>query len=437
MTWKRRKLEERKFKQGIDGAFLIFPFQCELCWFRNLEGRDPRSHSMMDDRILAYLRQVNLDGIWSRSESTISGVKRGVIQLVAAWKRLGLTVKLPDIGPWPLADNVGCRLAVGMLEQSRRPGRNADDHLQYDSIRKFRTALVHVHDTSAIMKRSEHVFSFKTLKGDSYFASNAPTESKWYHLFNRGLLLRMGKQQKTNFGLDYRILIQILRRLAANILLEEGNYVSVRKSVLLGTTLVVGFVCALRGNEILMVDAHGLQSHLRYGAEERDGIDAHVVIPMLGQFKNEDGDRYHLVVSVATTESGIQVREWIMKWCEFLRAERRTTGPAFCAMDGEVIITRELDDAFHDQLEFVQENRPDLIDATVDVREQYSIYRSLRRGSTARARDQQVPDPVIDLHNRWKSIETGGGQRSSSSMRDYYTDLALVIRTRLTYTRCL
>jgi hypothetical protein len=73
---------------------------------------------MMDDRILAYLRQVNLDGIWSRSESTISGVKRGVIQLVAAWKRLGLTVKLPDIGPWPLEDNVGCRLAVGMLEQS-------------------------------------------------------------------------------------------------------------------------------------------------------------------------------------------------------------------------------------------------------------------------------------------------------------------------------
>ena len=55
---------------GISGSHLMQPFQCDTCWFRNIMQRFPSSSSYKDTKLLAYIRRVNLDLIWSRSEGT-------------------------------------------------------------------------------------------------------------------------------------------------------------------------------------------------------------------------------------------------------------------------------------------------------------------------------------------------------------------------------
>mmetsp|Transcript_13576 Transcript_13576/g.15829 ORF Transcript_13576/g.15829 Transcript_13576/m.15829 type:complete len:186 (+) Transcript_13576:2206-2763(+) len=185
-----------------------------------------------------------------------------------------------------------------------------------------------------------------------------------------------------------------------------------------------------------MVDAGELRTHFKFGKEQGTSP-SHVVIPLLGRFKNEEGERLHLMVSVSVTGSGLKVRYWVDRWLGILRSEGKSSGPAFCNMSGTVLESGDIDGEFHNQLRKVQEARPDLLDPEVDVEEKFRIFRSLRRGSNSRAVDMKVPESVIDLHNRWRSMERRGGQRAANSMRDYYTDLALTLNSRLEYSQCL
>ena len=58
-----------------------------------------------------------------------------------------------------------------------------------------------------------------------------------------------------------------------------------------------------------MMDLFGLISHNRDG--RNDPKTPHVVIPLLGGFKNEKGEKIHLMLLVNVTKSGSNVRMWI------------------------------------------------------------------------------------------------------------------------------
>ena len=79
--------------RGVNGAFLLVPFQCDICWFINLQQKEPGL------RILGYIRRVNLDVIWSRSPGTIANTKNEIVNLIECWKDLGLEINLPKVGP--------------------------------------------------------------------------------------------------------------------------------------------------------------------------------------------------------------------------------------------------------------------------------------------------------------------------------------------------
>ena len=68
-----------------------------------------------------------------------------------------------------------------------------------------------------------------------------------------------------------------------------------------GAYLTIGFVCALHGNEGFMLEAEGLQLMINFGKNEENIDLAHVVIPLLGIFKNGDGEKWHIMVAVNTT----------------------------------------------------------------------------------------------------------------------------------------
>ena len=90
-----------------------------------------------------------------------------------------------------------------------------------------------------------------------------------------------------------------------------------------------------------------------------------------------------------------------------------------------------------EQLATVQSLRPDLIKPNINVFELYNIRRSLRRGSSSIARRENVPGTIIDLVNRWSVNEYTRGRSRGARMRDYYTEIRLVMHTILPYSVAL
>jgi hypothetical protein len=96
---------------------------------------------------------------------------------------------------------------------------------------------------------------------------------------------------------------------------------------------------------------------------------------------------------------------------------------------------KELDVLFHRYLLMVQESFPALIPASTDVPAVFSVKRSLRRGSTAQARNKGVPKDVIMLNNRWRSDEASKGYASvPGEIMELYTDVVVAVEALLKYS---
>lgn len=108
-------------------------------------------------------------------------------------------------------------------------------------------------------------------------------------------------------------------------------------ATMIGAFLITTFVSALRGNEVFMVDAYALQTHIHYGTSELDVNMKHVVVPSLRRFKNEDGEKWHMLLSVDKTESGLEVRKAILRLVSLFLKEGRKEGPAFCDKNGKLL----------------------------------------------------------------------------------------------------
>ena len=74
LVWKKRNNEGR-FVMARDGDMLVSPFQCDICWFRNLTLRSPKEDSMSDNRLLTFIRRANLDMLWGTSISIVTSTK--------------------------------------------------------------------------------------------------------------------------------------------------------------------------------------------------------------------------------------------------------------------------------------------------------------------------------------------------------------------------
>ena len=120
-----------------------------------------------------------------------------------------------------------------------------------------------------------------------------------------------------------------------------------------------------------------------------------------------------------------------------LMNEGKREGPTICDEDGYLLKSAQINLEFRQQLAIVQNFRPDLIKETINVFDIYNIRRSLKRRSTSIAMREKVPQPVIDLVNRWSIRENSRDRSRGSSMRDYYTEIKLVLHTILPYSEAL
>ena len=69
----REEESERRYERGSSGYNLLTQFQCEKCYFRNIQGRYPDTLSEKDMRLLVMVRIATLDEFWIRETGTVKG----------------------------------------------------------------------------------------------------------------------------------------------------------------------------------------------------------------------------------------------------------------------------------------------------------------------------------------------------------------------------
>ena len=82
-----------------------------------------------DARILAYIRRVNLDVMWSREPSTVASTLNALDRAKRSSEELGLTPQVIKLGPWPIGDTCGFQTAIEMLKHSQGKGKNSDKYI--------------------------------------------------------------------------------------------------------------------------------------------------------------------------------------------------------------------------------------------------------------------------------------------------------------------
>lgn len=302
------------------GDHLLVPFQCDLCSFRNLTRRNPSPSSPQDTFLLCCIRRANLDSVWGRESNTMSATLRGTKQLIALWRVAHIPVELPVRGPFPVGDSFGLRVAIGMLTKSLEPGHYSQFYQQFETIRKLRAAFSNLYMSSV-----EGVTSLRTMGGETakMTLTLPPTNSLWFERFVEVCLKRMGQDIRQDWAIPLPV-IHILLEMLDNEWHHSVAWVDQHRVTRAGSFAAVAFCGSFRGHEVFRTDLFGLGKYLAEISEK-----PFVIIPLLGKYKGEAHQRYHLTPMAAITGSGIQVRTWIKRLVQVQHEVGRSHGPAF------------------------------------------------------------------------------------------------------------
>jgi hypothetical protein len=420
--------DKLRHKHARNGDHLLTPFQCDVCMFRNLQGRDPLIGSAADDLLLCCIRRANLDAVWGRETHTVEATLRSLSQLTRQLALVGLTPDLPPLGPYPVADLCGVRVAVGMLLKSLEPGRHRASYQQFETIRKLRAGYSNVYMVSLV-----GIQSLRTIGGDraKHYLTQCPTQSLWFERFSRGCLTRMGQDVRQDWAITLG---------AMNALMLSLEQAWTRATTLEGRDevascaayAVVAFCGSFRGNEVFLVDLAGLRRFLRELAGE-----TFVIIPLLGRYKGEQHSRYHLAPLAAQTDSGLQVRVWIQRLVQVRERQGQTHGPAFQDGKGNILSSSKMEGSLVEYLQAVKDTQPGVIPPEVDCGEHFGISRSFRRGATSAARARGVDDRQVELINRWRKVESAKGRHPSLPMIEHYSDIQALVPEMVKFSQAL
>ncbi len=125
------------------------PFECDLCLFRNVAGRDPDSSNKCNEFTLTAIRRVLLDVMWTREPDTVaSNWSRSKRDFDMVIKHLSIDpcTILPVLGNPKVEDQVGLGVALTTVLASLQPGKNSST-VQFDTIRKTQTWYANAYDT--------------------------------------------------------------------------------------------------------------------------------------------------------------------------------------------------------------------------------------------------------------------------------------------------
>ncbi len=258
--WHTNERRLKRLNYAVKGAHLVVSFQCETCWMRLLEGRNPDSG---DKEYLSCLRRANLDAIAGRSKVTISSHTNRFAEVIRNCVMLRRTPSYPPRGPFPDYDCVGMGTAVDMLYKSlHAKGRNKS-YVQFDTLRQIRSSATVCYQSSALGMIEGSSFSRGTA---TVRPTNCNTQSIWFGDFLRGAEYRMGHEGRANKPISMRATIEILSRLKLKAE-EEANATLSHYYYRVGAMIAVLTGGSLRGTEGFFVCLVGLRKYLQVGKQ--------------------------------------------------------------------------------------------------------------------------------------------------------------------------
>lgn len=429
--WRKRG-DENRFSCGRNGDHLVTPFQCDLCIFRLLKGdRDPRPSSHQDTHLLVTIRRMNLDALWGSESGTVASHRSAINLGLKTLETVGVEPPYPRLGPYPREDVFGYKIALQMLLKSLEPGARGRDYQQFATIRRLRSAYTGIYQVSSRGLVEDTVLGSGASQTQ---LTSSPTESLWFRSFVRGCEKRMGKESDANVAMSGEAVRETLREIMTMVD-EEDDEEEKKQLLCLGSFVVITYVASLRGYETFYVDLAGLRTHLPLG--KNHPVHPHVVIPLLGRFKGETGERCHLVPLPLVTSSGIQVGKWVELLVSIRASEGRVRGPAFCDTNGDVARSGDVDALFIQAVERVQARRPDLFKPGDEIAKSHGISRTLRKGSNSEALAAGVTEPEINRMNRWRKVERAAGRQPKFHMIEHYAEVLIMLAALLRYPSAL
>jgi len=419
--------DTNRFQEARDGDFLVTQFQCDQCHFENCQHRSAVSTSVQDELALVCIRRANLDAFWSRERSTVGANRREGLRYLGAADSCGWSTPYPARGPFPVRDDSGMQMATSMLLRSMDAGNNAKT-VQYETVRKMRSHLSSFFHTVP----GGIGASFMTEEGGGATISMSPTNSMWFKRFMKGSHKRMGDVWIPDRPVTIHELKAAFELLEADWDELQADIVGRRDVVLTATMLISGFFGALRGEEIVRVDVGEMRSNWKEALSYPEL--AHVPLMLAGRFKREIGEKLFCQPLAAVSKSGIKIALWFHRALEILAALGVQRGPLFRKRGRSIQTVKratvgDLDPMLHKILKRVQSKWPSIIPDAVDVEDEYSSFRSLRRGATSEAQNCQIPKEVIEANNRWRKQSRSRGLTPGMSMMERYSDAKASVPT--------
>jgi hypothetical protein len=405
-----------RFKVARDGDHLMTPFQCVECHFVNLKGRYPDLSSHKDALAVTAITRAILDSLWSRERTTVESNRGEGLRYLSHLEHMGLEEgAYPARGPFPKEDLWGMRVACALLSRSLAKGRNSQ-HVQFETVRKLRAHYSNVvHASSDTQGHSElHAVD----RGYEVLLSSAPTNSLWFKRFMIGCHRRMGDVWLPDRPLTAPILSQAIRLLSVRWAVYGNDPVGKLKVSLTACMLLAGYYGALRGEEIVRVDAGLIAKHWEEASRHEQ---PHIPLLLTGRFKQVDGPKIFCQPLAKVTQAGMNIGVWFRRVLDLYEADGISSGPFFRISSGRRAGVADLDVWFRSLLKAIQSQCPHLINDDADLG-RFSMRRSARRGATSEAQNSGIPDDVIEANNRWRKKFRSKGLNPRMSMLERYTD---------------
>jgi hypothetical protein len=208
----------------------------------------------------------------------------------------------PTMGPFPLEDKFGMKVACVLLARSLDPGKN-ERYIQFSTARKIRCAFSNAYHASRMLMEAT-VMAYETSKT---YATRCPTYGYWFERFILGRHKRMGGIVNSDYALSKEIYLELIDQLEAD--WEDTQSNEERDDVVEFSHLLnSGFLCGLRGEEIVKLDISGFLKYINIG--EKDPKYPHMVNPLIGRLKGETGERFHPIIMAWVTASGVMAGSW-------------------------------------------------------------------------------------------------------------------------------
>ena len=400
----KRDDEDSRFRHARDGDHYMVPFQCELCHFRNIQRREPIASQEQDVLLLDFIRRANLDAFWARESGTVSANLSSVKRIHKSKDKFGMQDLFPLMGPFPLEDTFGMGAAVAVLDRSLDKGQY-EECVQWATFRKVRSTMTNLWQAS-VDGLKDQVGAYEKQKT---WISSSPTHQFFFSRFMTGVHKRVGEMVKR----DEPITIELMKAIDSYLDSEWNkamaepratrDYSKLRSIAMMGLWFIGGYCGGLRGEEMVLLELEGTAASLKNLKKPPPGLPPHFDLVVSGLTKGNrlSGAKFKIPCVALTQGSGLRPGRWALRHVLMERISKRKNGRLFTMArpNGKLF---EFDDQFYGVLEAIQALHPELISPETDVRGDYGIMRSLRRGVTAHAINMGVDPTVINAVNRWR-----------------------------------